>query len=170
MKPEVTLKIPKIVEYGSNGFDGMIRSFRTYTGKCFQVLFFDPFGTGKTIAADIIAAELNKKIYRADISAALSKHIDETKKNLDRIFEEALSMRAILFFEEADALFSEKMGGGDRTGCYNKMEIRYLLQKMEGYNGIVILAVRHNMNINEAFVRNMRFVVEFPSDRRKRRM
>jgi len=168
MKPEVTLKIPKIVVYGSDGFESLIRRFRTYTGKSFQVLFFDPFGSGKTIAADIIAAELNKKIYRADISAALSKYAGETEKNLDRIFNEASSMKAILFFEEADALFTESDGGGDRTGCYNKMEIRHLLQKMEGYNGIVILAVQ-SMNIDEAFIRNMRFVVEFPPDKRKQR-
>ena len=169
MKPEVTLKIPKIVVYGSNDFDGLIRRFRTYTGKSFQVLFFDPLGTGKTIAADIIAAELNKKICRADISAALSGQTGETKKNLDRIFNDASSMKAILFFDEADALFAESKGGGDSTGCYNKMEIRYLLQKMECYNGIVILAVYHSMNIDEAFIRNMRFVVEFPSDRRKQK-
>ena len=169
MKPEIILKIPKIVVYGSNGFDSLIQRFRTYTGKSFQVLFFDPLGTGKTIAADIIAAELNKKIYRADISVALNKHTDEREKNLDRIFTEASSMKAILFFEEADALFTECMERGDRTGFYNKMEIRYLLQKMEGYDGIVILAVRHSINIDEAFIRNMRFVVEFPPDRRKQR-
>jgi SpoVK/Ycf46/Vps4 family AAA+-type ATPase len=169
MEHEVTLKIPKIVVYGSNGFDDLIQRFRTYTGKSFQVLFFDPLGTGKTIAADIIAAELNKKIYRADISDALSKYTGETEKNLDRIFNEASSMKAILFFAEADELFAESMGAGDRTGFNNKMEIRYLLQKMEGYNGIVILAVQHFMNIDEAFIRNMRFVVEFPPDRRKQR-
>jgi SpoVK/Ycf46/Vps4 family AAA+-type ATPase len=169
MKPEVTRKIPKIIVYGSNGFDDLIQRFRTYTGKSFQVLFFDPSGTGKTVAADIIAAELNRKIYRADIHSSLSKHTGETEKKLDRIFSEASSMKAILFFEEADVLFRESMETGDRAGCYNNMEIKYLLHKMEEYDGIVILAVHHSKNIDEAFIRNMRFVVEFPPDRRKQK-
>ena len=167
MKPEVTRKIPKIIIYGSNDFDDLIQRFRTYTSKSFPVLFFDPFGTGKTIAADIIAAELNLKIYRADIPASLSKNTGETEKNLDRIFSEASSMKAILYFEEADVLFRGSMEAGDSDGYYNNMEIKYLLQKMEEYDGIVILAIHHSKNIDEAFIRNMRFVVEFPPDRRK---
>jgi SpoVK/Ycf46/Vps4 family AAA+-type ATPase len=169
MKPEVIRKIPKIIIYGSNDFDDLIQRFRTYTSKSFQVLFFDPFGTGKTIAADIIAAELNLKIYKADLPASLSKNTGETEKNLDRIFSEASSIKAILYFEETDVLFSGSMAAGDRDGYNNNMEIKYLLQKMEEYEGIVILAIHHSMNIDEAFIRNMRFVVEFPPDRRKQR-
>jgi len=166
MKPEVTRKIPKIIIYGSNDFDDLIQRFRTSTSKSFPVLFFDPFGTGKTIAADIIAAELNLKIYRADIPASLSKNTGETEKNLDRIFSEASSMKAILYFEEADVLFRGGMEAGERDDCCHNMAIKYLLQKMEEYDGIVILAIHHSKNIDEAFIRKMRFVVEFPPEKK----
>lgn len=167
MQPEATRKIPKIIIYGSNGFDELIQRFRTYTSKSFPVLFFDPSGTGKTIAADIIAAELNLKIYRADISAVLSKKPGETEKNLDSIFRESSSLDAILYFEEADALFEKNIKIKDGHDRYTNMKVKYLLQKIEAYDGIVILAIHNRKNIDEAFIRNMRFVVEFPLDRRK---
>ena len=167
MQPEATRKIPKIIIYGSNGFDELIQRFRTYTSKSFPVLFFDPSGTGKTTAADIIAAELNLKIYRADISAVLSKKPGETERNLDSIFTESSSLNAILYFEEADALFEKNIKIKDGHDRYTNMKVKYLLQKIEAYDGIVILAIHNSKNIDEAFIRNMHFVVEFPLDRRK---
>lgn len=164
MTPEVTKKIPKIIVYGSNGFDELIQRFRTYTGKSFPVLFFDPSGTGKTTASDIIAAELNRNIHRADLSVVVSRQTGETEKKLDDIFREASSMNAVLYFEEADALFGKHHEINDGHDRYANMEIKYLLHKIEDYDGIVILATHHSKNIDEVLIRNMRFIVEFPSD------
>ncbi len=162
MRPEETRKIPKIIVYGSNGFDDLIQRFKTYTGKSFPVLFYDPSGKRKTTAADIIAAELNLKIHRADLSKVISTKSGETEKNLDLIFRKSSSVNALLYFEEADALFGNRLEIKEGYDRYANMEIKYLLQKIEEYDGIVILATNHNKNIDEAFIRNMRFVVEFP--------
>ncbi|MBI5739766.1 MAG: ATP-binding protein [Nitrospirae bacterium] len=155
-------KIPRIVIYGSDGFEELIRRFKTYTGKSFPVLFSDPHGAGRTVASDIIAAELSLKLYRADLSAVVSKYIGETEKNLARIFDAAAALNAILFFEEADALFGERAKANDLDARYANMELKLLLRKIEEYNGIVILATRHSTSIDEAFIRKMQFVVDFP--------
>ncbi|MBI5409498.1 MAG: AAA family ATPase [Nitrospirae bacterium] len=169
MNPEESKKIPKIVIYGSKGFDELIRRFRTYTSKSFPVLFSGPGETDKTMAADIIAAELNLGIHRVDLSAVVNKSAGETEKNLNRILKEASSMNAILFFDEADALFGRRAEVKDTHDRFANMEIKYLLQKIEEYEGIVILATNHSKSIDEALIRYMRFVVEFPSARGKYR-
>lgn len=155
-------KIPKIVIYGSKGFDELIRRFRTYTGKSFPVLFSDPSGRGKTIAADIIAAELGLHLYSVNLSAIVNKYSGETEKNLNHVFSAASSMNAILFFDEADALFGKRTEVNDLHDRYANMEFRYLLHKIEDYEGIVILATHHSKSIDEAFIRKMQFVVDFP--------
>lgn len=161
MKSEETRKIPKKVIYGSNAFDEMIHRLKTYTSRSFPIFFFDPAGKGKKIAADIIAAELGLGLYSADLSFAINKYIGETEKNLDNIFREASLKNAILYFEEADALFGQRHEVKDGHDRYANMEVKYLLMKIEEYNGIVILATHHGRDIDEAFIRNMRYVVDF---------
>jgi len=131
-------------------------------GKGLNVLFAGPSGTGKTMAAEIMANELGLDLYRIDLSTVVSKYIGETEKNLARIFAEAETSNAILFFDEADALFGKRSEVRDSHDRYANIEIAYLLQKMEEYDGIVILATNLSRNIDDAFVRRMHGTVEFP--------
>jgi len=127
-----------------------------------NALFAGPSGTGKTMAADIIAHELGLDLYKIDLSAIVSKYIGETEKNLDRIFREGETANAILFFDEADALFGKRSEVRDSHDRYANIEIAYLLQKMEEYDGVVILATNLRKNMDEAFARRMHFTLEFP--------
>jgi SpoVK/Ycf46/Vps4 family AAA+-type ATPase len=119
-------------------------------------------GTGKTMAAGIMAAELGLDLYKIDLSSVVSKYIGETEKNLERIFSEAQCSNAILFFDEADALFGKRSEVKDAHDRYANIEVSYLLQRMEEYEGIVILASNLRANIDDAFTRRMQFMVEFP--------
>jgi AAA+ superfamily predicted ATPase len=131
-------------------------------GKGLNVLFAGPPGTGKTMAAEVIASELQLDLYRIDLSQIVSKYIGETEKNLDRIFGAAIDANAILFFDEADALFGKRSEVKDAHDRYANIEIGYLLQKMEEYEGVAILATNLRQNLDEAFVRRLQFIVEFP--------
>lgn len=131
-------------------------------GKGLSALFTGPPGTGKTMAAQVIANEIQLDLYKVDLSTVISKYIGETEKNLNRIFEEAESSNAILFFDEADALFGKRTEVSDAHDRYANIEVSYLLQKMEEYNGIVILASNFRGNMDDAFTRRIRFIVEFP--------
>jgi len=131
-------------------------------GKGLNVLFAGPSGTGKTMAAEIIANELGLDLYKIDLSTVISKYIGETEKNLDRIFTEAQNSNSILFFDEADAVFGKRSEVKDSHDRYANIEVAYLLQKMEEYDGIVILATNLRKNLDEAFARRMHFSVEFP--------
>jgi SpoVK/Ycf46/Vps4 family AAA+-type ATPase len=131
-------------------------------GKGLNMLFHGPPGTGKTMAADILANELQLDLYKIDLSTVVSKYIGETEKNLSKIFKEAKTSNAILFFDEADALFGKRSEVNDAHDRYANIEISYLLQKMEDYEGITILATNLMQNIDEAFVRRIRFIIEFP--------
>lgn len=152
--------------YGEWGFDRKLS-----LGKGLSVLFAGPSGTGKTMAADIIAGELSLELYKIDLSTVISKYIGETEKNLSRIFTEAETSNAILFFDEADALFGKRSEVKDSHDRYANIEIGYLLQRMEEYEGVVILATNFRKNLDEAFVRRLHFTVEFPlptgADRRR---
>jgi SpoVK/Ycf46/Vps4 family AAA+-type ATPase len=139
------------------GFDRKISM-----GKGLNVLFCGPSGTGKTMAAEIMSRELGFDLYKIDLSTLISKYIGETEKNLSRIFREAESSNAILFFDEADALFGKRSEVRDSHDRYANIEISYLLQKMEAYDGMVILATNLRKNMDDAFVRRMHFAVEFP--------
>lgn len=131
-------------------------------GKGLSALFSGSPGTGKTMAAQIIANELGLDIYKIDISSVVSKYIGETEKNLSRIFQEAENSNAILFFDEADALFGKRTDVSDAHDRYANIEVSYLLQRMEEYDGVVILATNLRDNMDDAFVRRIRFIVEFP--------
>jgi hypothetical protein len=127
-----------------------------------NILFSGPSGTGKTMSAQIIAAELGLELYAIDLSQVASKYIGETEKNLHQIFTAAEAANAILFFDEADALIGKRSEVKDAHDRYANMEVAYLLQKMEEYEGITILATNMRRNIDEAFTRRIRFLVEFP--------
>jgi ATP-dependent 26S proteasome regulatory subunit len=143
--------------YSDWGFDRKLAM-----GKGLCVLFAGPSGTGKTMAADIIAGELGLDLYKIDLSTVVSKYIGETEKNLSRIFDEAETSNAILFFDEADALFGKRSEVKDSHDRYANIETGYLLQRMEEHEGIVILASNFRKNMDEAFVRRLHFTVEFP--------
>jgi len=131
-------------------------------GKGQNTLFSGPSGTGKTMAAQIIANQAQLDIYKIDLSSVVSKYIGETEKNLSKIFKEAETSNAILFFDEADALFGKRSQVKDAHDRYANIETGYLLQKMEEYEGVVILATNLSKNIDDAFLRRMQFIVEFP--------
>ncbi len=132
-------------------------------GKGLNVLFSGPPGTGKTMAAEVIANELQLELYKIDLSQVVSKYIGETEKNLNRIFTAAETANAILLFDEADALFGKRSEVRDAHDRYANIEIGYLLQKMEEYEGISILTTNLRQNLDEAFVRRLAFTVHFPS-------
>jgi hypothetical protein len=131
-------------------------------GRGITALFSGPSGTGKTMAAGILAAELGLDLYAVDLSRVVSKYIGETEKNLDRIFAQAEDADAMLFFDEADALFGKRSAIKDAHDRYANIEIAYLLQKMEERLGVTILATNLKTNMDEAFLRRIRFAVEFP--------
>ncbi len=143
--------------YGEWGFDHKLSM-----GKGLSVLFCGPSGTGKTMAAEIIAGELGLELYKIDLSTVVSKYIGETEKNLSKIFTEAETSNAILFFDEADALFGKRSEVKDSHDRYANIETGYLLQRMEEYEGVVILATNFRKNMDDAFVRRLQFTVEFP--------
>ncbi|MFZ6744435.1 ATP-binding protein [Undibacterium sp. JH2W] len=126
------------------------------------VLFAGPSGTGKTMAAEVLAHALGLDLYRIDLAAVVSKYIGETEKNLDRLFTAAAQANAVLFFDEADALFGKRTEVKDSHDRYANLEISYLLQKMEQYQGIAILASNLRQNLDDAFVRRLAFIVHFP--------
>lgn len=138
-------------------------------GKGLSALFAGPSGTGKTMAAEVVANELQLDLYKTDLSAVVSKYIGETEKNLAKIFKEAESSNAILFFDEADALFGKRTKVSDAHDRYANIETSYLLQKMEAYEGVAILATNLRENIDDAFARRIRFLVDFPFPDAERR-
>jgi hypothetical protein len=127
-----------------------------------NVLFGGPPGTGKTMAAEVLASALGLDLYTIDLSRVVSKYVGETEKNLSRIFAEARTSNAILFFDEADALFSKRTQVRDAHDRYANVEVSYLLQKMEEHEGVVVLATNMRKNLDEAFVRRLHFMVDFP--------
>jgi SpoVK/Ycf46/Vps4 family AAA+-type ATPase len=127
-----------------------------------SALFAGGSGTGKTMAAEIIANELRLDLYRVDLSSVVSKYIGETEKNLRRIFDAAEEGGAILLFDEADALFGKRSDVKDSHDRYANIEVSYLLQRMECYRGLAILTTNLRNSLDTAFLRRLRFVVQFP--------
>ena len=142
---------------------------RLSLGKGVNALFSGPSGTGKTMAAEIIARRLGLDLYKIDLAGVVSKYIGETEKNLARIFAAAGNASAILFFDEADALFGRRSEVRDSHDRYANVEIAYLLQQMEQYEGVAILATNLRQNMDDAFVRRLQFVIEFPFPDEERR-
>ncbi len=131
-------------------------------GKGLNVLFTGPSGTGKTMAAEVLAGELSLDLYQIDLSTVVSKYIGETEKNLSAIFREAEQTQTLLFFDEADALFGKRTEVKDAHDRYANIEVNYLLQRVEQYEGVVILATNLQQNLDDAFLRRMQEVLEFP--------
>lgn len=125
-------------------------------------LFSGESGTGKTLAAEVLANTLGLALYRIDLSAVVSKYIGETEKNLRRLFDAAEEIGAILLFDEADALFGKRSDVKDSHDRYANIEVSYLLQRMEAYRGLAILTTNHKTALDTAFQRRLRFVVHFP--------
>lgn len=139
------------------GFDKKLSN-----GKGLNVVFAGVPGTGKTMSAEIMGTELGLDMYKIELSHMVSKYIGETEKNLERVFTEAGESNAILFFDEADSIFGKRSEVKDAHDRYANMETAYLLQKMEEYEGIVVLATNLRKNMDDAFIRRMHFVIEFP--------
>jgi hypothetical protein len=127
-----------------------------------SALFAGPSGTGKTMAAEVLANELHLDLYRIDLSSVVSKYIGETEKNLRRVFDAAEESGAILLFDEADALFGKRSEVKDSHDRYANIEVSYLLQRMEAYRGLAILTTNQRSALDPAFLRRLRFVVQFP--------
>jgi SpoVK/Ycf46/Vps4 family AAA+-type ATPase len=127
-----------------------------------KAMFSGPSGTGKTMAAAIVARELGLQLHRVELAAVMSKYIGETEKNLERAFAAARRANAILFIDEADALLGKRSEVKDAHDRYANVEVAFLLQRMEDHDGVVIVATNLANNIDAAFSRRMQFVVSFP--------
>jgi hypothetical protein len=155
-------QIAEQVRHRSTVYDAW--GFRNIMNRGFGIsaLFAGESGTGKTMAAEVIANELRMNLYRIDLSAVVNKYIGETEKNLRRLFDAAEDGGVILFFDEADALFSKRSEVKDSLDRYANIETNYLLQRMEAFRGLAILATNMKSALDQAFMRRLRFIVNFP--------
>lgn len=128
----------------------------------YRALFHGPSGTGKTLTATLLGKALNRDVYRVDLSTVVSKYIGETEKNLARLFAQAEKLDAILFFDEADALFGKRTAVKDAHDRYANQEVSFLLQRVEDYDGLVILATNFRANMDDAFLRRFNAIIGFP--------
>ena len=131
-------------------------------GRGVSMIFYGPPGTGKTMGAQVIANELNLELYKVDMAGVMSKYVGESEKKLGNIFEQAKRSQSILFFDEADVLFGKRTEQKDTNDKYSNASTAYLLQKIEEYEGIIILATNLLQNFDNAFLRRFRFIIEFP--------
>jgi MoxR-like ATPase len=133
-------------------------------------LFTGPSGTGKTMAAGVLARTVGLDLYRVDLAGVVSKYIGETEQNLARVFAAAEAADVVLFFDEADALFGKRTEVRDAHDRYANVEVAYLLQRIEAHDGVVVLATNLRKNVDEAFLRRLQFVVEFPLPDKEHRL
>jgi AAA+ superfamily predicted ATPase len=136
----------------------------------YRALFYGSSGTGKTLTATLLGKYTHKEVFRIDLSRVVSKYIGETEKNLSKLFDKAENKNWILFFDEADALFGKRTGIRDAHDKYANQEVAYLLQRVEGYNGLVILCTNQRTNIDEAFTRRFQTIIHFPMPRAEERL
>ncbi|MGR7026166.1 ATP-binding protein [Geodermatophilus sp. URMC 62] len=159
------------VPHRAQVYDGWGFGAQLARGRGITALFAGPSGTGKTMAAEILAGDLRLDLHRVDLAGVVSKYVGETEKNLRRVFDAAERSGSILLFDEADALFGTRTDVRDSHDRYANLEINYLLQRMEDYSGLAILATNRRSALDGAFLRRLRFVVEFPfpaaTDRRR---
>jgi hypothetical protein len=172
--PRVRAQLTELVDRGRHrevvlGQCGM--GSATAAGRGVTALFAGDSGTGKTLSAQVVAAELGLDVYVVDLSSVIDKYIGETEKNLDRIFDEADRVNGVLLFDEADALFGRRSEVRDAHDRYANTEIAYLLSRMERFDGLAVLTTNLRSNLDEAFVRRLDAVVDFPlpdEDERRR--
>jgi SpoVK/Ycf46/Vps4 family AAA+-type ATPase len=132
-------------------------------------LFHGPPGTGKTMAARVLAAAIGADLLRVDLSQVVNKYIGETEKNLDRVFDEAEATGAVLFFDEADSLFGKRTEVKDAHDRYANLETAFLLQRLEAHHGVCVLASNLRQNLDDAFTRRIHVIAEFPMPGRDER-
>ncbi|NJD29240.1 MAG: ATP-binding protein, partial [Chloroflexi bacterium] len=135
---------------------------RSSRGRGITALFAGESGTGKTLAAEVVAAHLGLDLYVIDLSTVIDKYIGETEKNLDRIFAEADRVNGVLLFDEADAIFGKRSEVRDARDRYANVEVAYLLQRMERFDGLAVLTTNLRANLDEAFTRRIDVIVDFP--------
>jgi SpoVK/Ycf46/Vps4 family AAA+-type ATPase len=128
----------------------------------YRALFYGPSGTGKTLTAGLLGKEFKRDVYRIDLSQVVSKFIGETEKNLESVFRRAESKNWILFFDEADALFGKRTNVQSSNDKYANQEVSYLLQRVEDYPGLLILASNLKNNLDDAFIRRFHALIHFP--------
>ena len=139
------------------GFRGKFSTLRGVSA-----LFYGPPGTGKSFTAGVVGAELGMDLFRVDLSRIVSKWIGETEQNLARVFDEAARGHVVLFFDEADSLFTKRTEVSSSVDRYANLEVNYLLQRMERYEGVTILATNHEQSLDDAFKRRLQFRIHFP--------
>jgi hypothetical protein len=132
-------------------------------GRGITVLFAGDSGTGKTMSAEVVAGDLGLDLYAVNLATVVDKYVGETEKNLERIFAEADGVNAVLLFDEADALFGKRSEVRDANDRYANIEVGYLLQRMETFDGLAILATNLRANVDDAFVRRLDMIIDFPS-------
>jgi hypothetical protein len=156
------------LEHGHHLLNGWGMAKRLKPG--YKALFYGPPGTGKTLAAGLLGKQAGIEVYRVDLSMVVSKYIGETEKNLEKVFRKAEHKNWILFFDEADALFGKRTSISDAHDKYANQEIAYLLQRLEDYNGLVILSSNMRNNVDEAFGRRLQSIIHFPMPRSSERL
>ena len=135
--------------------------FRASPSRGLVALFSGPSGTGKTLATEVVAGDLGLDVFKLDLSSVVSKYIGETERNLEEVFAAAGAGNVVLFFDEADALFGKRSEVKDARDRYANIEVSYLLQRLESYDGLVVLATNFERNIDDAFLRRIHLRVEF---------
>ncbi len=142
---------------------------RVWSDAGISAMFAGAPGTGKTMAAEVLSAELRLPIYRVDLSQVVNKYIGETEKNLRKLFDAAEQADLILFFDEAESLFGQRMQARSSNDRFANLEVSYLLERMERFRGLAILATNRKKDLDEAFLRRLRYVIEFPMPARNER-
>ena len=158
----------RLSRYAQEGIDAIVEAIRrqelagALSKSESTALFLGPSGTGKTLAAEVVADELGLDLFRVDLSSLVSKYVGETERHLDRIFTAASSANAVLFFDEADSIFGKRSEVKDAHDRFSNTEVSYLLSRIEEYRGLVILATSRKSSLDAAFLRRIRYAVEFP--------